>query len=146
MDRISFQNKVKEMSEKNPTLFALETDVKADIEKIEDIEKHYDIILPEAYKDFVRQYGGGYFGLVVVYSCDCSGMFYLKDNISKEWVEEKCFLPVIDLETGDFLGFEIDAGICKSKVTLYLHEEVSLQKMELDFYEALLRFGLKCDV
>ena len=47
MDRISFQNKVREMSEKKPRLFALESDAKVDIEKIEDVEKYYDIILPD---------------------------------------------------------------------------------------------------
>ena len=45
----------------------------------------------------------------------------------------------------DLLGFEIDAGICKSKVTLYSHEEEALQGMQMDFYEALLKYGLKCD-
>lgn len=38
------------------------------------------------------------------------------------------------------MGFEIDAGICKSKVALYSHEEEELQRMQIDFYEALLRF------
>ena len=38
MDRISFQNKVREMSEKKPRLFALESDAKVDIEKIEDVK------------------------------------------------------------------------------------------------------------
>ena len=145
MDRISFQNKVREMSEKKPRLFALESDAKVDIEKIEDVEKYYDIILPDSYKDFASQYGGGYFGIIVVYSCDCNGMFYIKDNVLKEWVIEKFFFPVVDLETGDFLGFEIDAGICKSKVTLYSHEEEALQGMQMDFYEVLLKYGLKCD-
>lgn len=95
MDRISFQNKIRKMIEKPSRLLALESDAKV-------------IILPDSYKDFVSQYGGGYFGFIVVYSCDCNGMFYIKDNVLKEWVKEKSFLPVVDLETGDFLGFEID--------------------------------------
>ena len=33
----------------------------------------------------------------------------------------------------------------KSKVTLYSHEEEALQGMQMDFYEALLKYGLKCD-
>lgn len=145
MDRISFPNKVRQMVEKKPRLFALESDAKADIEKIEDVEKYYDAILPDAYKDFVNQYGGGYFGFIVVYSCDCNGMFYIKDNVLKEWVAEKSFLPVVDFETGDFLGFEIKAGICQNTIALYSHEEDELHEIEMDFYEALLKFGLKCD-
>lgn len=40
---------------------------------------------------------------------------------------------------------EVDAGICKSIVTMYSHEGETLQEMQIDFYEALLKFGLKCD-
>ncbi len=146
MDRISFQNKVREMTEEKPRLFALESDAKADNEVIEDVEKYYNVILPDAYKDFVGQYGGGYFGLLVVYSCDCNGMFYIRDNVLKEWVVEKSFLPIVDFETGDFLGFEIDAETCKSEVALYSHEEDEIHEMQMDFYQALLKFGLKCDI
>ena len=42
------------MSEKKPRLFALESDAKVDIEKIEDVEKYYDIILPDSYKRFLQ--------------------------------------------------------------------------------------------
>ena len=108
-------------------------------------EQGTDELLPDSYKDFVSQYGGGYFGFIVVYSCDCNGMFYIEDNVLKEWVAEKCFLPVVDLETGDLLRFGIDAGICKSIVTMYSHEGETLQEMQIDFYEALLKFGLKYD-
>lgn len=34
------------------------SDAKADNERIADVEKYYDIILPDSYKDFVSQYGG----------------------------------------------------------------------------------------
>ena len=54
-------------------------------------EQGADELLPDSYKDFVSQYGGGYFGFIVVYSCDCNGMFYIEDNVLKEWVAEKCF-------------------------------------------------------
>ncbi len=81
MDSASFQNKVLEMAEKKPRLFALESDAKADSGEIEDIETYYNIILPDSYKDFVSQYGGGYFGFIAVYSCDCDGMFFIKDKV-----------------------------------------------------------------
>ena len=56
-----------EMTEKKPGLFALESDAKVDIERIADVEKYYDIILPDSYKNFVSQYGGGYFGFSSVF-------------------------------------------------------------------------------
>ena len=145
MDRISFRNKIKEIAEKFPKLFALVSDAKVDIAEVKTVEEYYNIILPDSYKDFVNQYGGGYFGFIVVYSCDSDGMFYIKEHVLKEWVKDQLFLPVIDLETGDFLGFEVKDGICKKQVSLYLHEEDSIQEMQIDFYEALLEFGLNCE-
>lgn len=146
MDKCSFQNKVKEIAEKEPILFALESDSKADSEMIEDVESYYGIKLPDTYKDFVNQYGGGYFGYIVVYSCDSNGMFYIKDNVLKEWVFEKGFLPVVDFETGDLLGFQVKEGVCQSTVTEYLHEENELHEMNIDFYEILLKYGLKFSI
>lgn len=143
MDKRCFQNKVKEIAEKEPRLFALETDSRANDKMIENIECYYNVKLPEPYKDFVNLYGGGYFGFIVVYSCDSNGMYYIKDKVLKEWVLERAFLPVIDFETGDFLGFEIKEGVCQSTVTMYLHEENCLHEMGMDFYEILLKYGLK---
>lgn len=145
MDRHNFENMVREMMEKKPKLFALELDSKASIEMIEIVEEYYEIKLPDSYKYFVNQYGGGYFGFIVVYSCDCNGMFYIKDNVLKEWVLERSFLPVIDFETGDFLGFKIENGVCQNIVVLYLHEENELHTLEMDFYDALLKYALKCN-
>lgn len=145
MDRHNFENMVREMMEKKPKLFALESDNKASVEMIEIVEKYYEIKLPDSYKYFVNQYGGGYFGFIVVYSCDYNGMFYIKDNVLKKWVLERSFLPVIDFETGDFLGFKIENGVCQNIVVLYLHEENELQTLEIDFYDALLKYGLKCN-
>lgn len=143
MDKHSFQNRVKNIIEKKPRLFALETDSRANGQMIESIESYYNVKLPETYKDFVKQYGGGYFGFIVVYSCDSNGMFYIKNKVLKEWVLERDFLPVIDFETGDFLGFEIKEGVCQNIVTMYLHEENKLHEMGMDFYEVLLKYGLR---
>ena len=143
MEKHNFQNIIREVAEKNPIIFALEPDARAEAQRIDDVEKYYEVTLPDSYKDFASQYGGGYFGFIVVYSCDCNGAFYIKKNVLKEWVLEKSFLPVVDLETGDFIGFEIKDGICQNMVALYSHEEGDVRKMEVDFYEALLIYGLK---
>lgn len=145
MDKISFDNKLKEIVVGKPKLFALESDNKANDEKINIVEKYYKIKLPDSYKEFVKQYGGGYFGFIVVYSCDKNGMFYIKDYVSKEWIQNKSFLPIVDLETGDFIGFKVKEGICRNTVSLYSHEENKLENLEMNFYDALLRYGFKCN-
>lgn len=143
MEKNTFSARVKEIAEKAPKLFALESDYMADLEMIADVERNYNLKLPCSYIEFVQQYGGGYFGFIVVFSCDCNGRFYIRNKISAEWVEERKFLPVIDLETGDYIGFRIKDGSCQSEVSLYLHEENSFRDTGLDFYEALLKYGLK---
>ena len=41
-------------------------------------------------------------------------MFYLQDYVSLSMIEEFGMLPVIDLETGDYIGFDIEKnGIFK---------------------------------
>ena len=104
-------------------LFALESDDKANREMIELVENYYNVLLPNMYKNFVKQYGGGY-------------------KVLKEWVLRKKFLPVVDFETGDYLGFEITDGICQDKIVLYSHEEDEVRDLEMDFYDALLKYGL----
>lgn len=99
--------------------------------------------MPDFYRDFLCHYGGGYFGCVIVYSCDGKGLFYIRDNAIKEWISEKLFLPVVDFETGDFLGFEIKEGVCQDIVSLYSHEEEDVYELGMDFYEALLKYGLQ---
>lgn len=143
MDRFTFQSKIEEMKRKKPKLFALEWDDRTSSEMIEKIEKYYNVIFAESYKDFVNQYGGGYFGYIVIYSCDKEGKFFINKHVSKEWTIKKSFLPVVDFETGDLLGFEIKGGVCQNTVSLYTHGEDKLHNLGMDFYEAVLKYGLK---
>ena len=67
-----FRNKVQQVKAKKPILFALETDTPPSIDKIEDFEKIYRMVLPEKYKLFIIEFGGGYFGYANIYSLDNS--------------------------------------------------------------------------
>ncbi|MCM1416757.1 MAG: SMI1/KNR4 family protein [bacterium] len=144
MDKNIFDNKVREIVEKSPRLFGLHSDNMASAAMIKDVEEYYNFKLPDSYKEYLKQYGGGYFGYIIVYSCDYNSMFYIKKNVAKELVLENAFLPIIDLETGDFIGFKILGEKCQNAVTLYLHEEDELQDLKMDFYDALLKYGLNC--
>ena len=48
-----FRNNVQQVKAKKPILFALETDTPPSIDKIEDFEKIYRMVLPEKYKLFI---------------------------------------------------------------------------------------------
>ena len=107
MEIDEFDSKVSTITARHPQLLALERDRKATEEMMDRVEAYYQMRLPEAYRAFVQRYGGGYFGAVLVFSCDAAGAFYLPDHAGKEWVTRQAILPVIDLETGDYLGFPI---------------------------------------
>lgn len=76
-----FRNKVQQVKAKKPILFALETDTPPSIDKIEDFEKIYRMVLPEKYKLFIIEFGGGYFGYANIYSLDNSSNYFIM-NIS----------------------------------------------------------------
>lgn len=141
MDKIKFDIKIKEIAKKDPVLFELESDKSAEEESISYIENYYEAKLPDDYKEFLKQYGGGYFGYIVVFSCDKNGMFYIKDNISKSWIEKKSFFPVIDFETGDYLGFKVKDKVCQNEMVLYSHEENEFTRLDIDFWTSLLKYG-----
>lgn len=143
MDRSLFESKVNDMFIKKPKLFCFGFDERASNKMIEEVEKYYNVRMCKEYKEFLELYGGGYFGFVVIFSCDHNSKFYIKSNVLKDWVSEKLFLPVVDLETGDFFGFEIMDGKCQNTISLYSHEEDMIYELEMDFYEILLKYGLK---
>lgn len=145
MDIIEFAQKVDELAKKDPKLLALERDQRATSKMVFDVENYYDLKFPQDYIDFLKRYGGGYFGFTVVFSFDANGDFYIKNNISKQWTAEKNFLPFLDLETGDFIGFLIQNRICTEKIAVYSHEEGELSELNLDFYNVLLKYGLNLD-
>lgn len=141
MDINEFEIKVGEIVKRNPKLLALESDKKADFEMILDIENYYGLKFPEDYVDFLMRYGGGYFGFVAVFSCDPNGNFYMKNNVSKSWVEEKNFLPFVDLETGDFIGFVVRNKVCSGEIVIYLHEEDEFSELNRTFFDVILKYG-----
>ena len=57
MKREEFDKLVEEVKSKNPILFGLEPDQKAEVAEIENVEAYYGIKLPQDYKDFLLKYG-----------------------------------------------------------------------------------------
>ncbi len=137
-DFIKIQQQVKLTQ---PILFGLETDSIPQKNDIENIENYYNIILPESYINFLMEFGGGIFVFIIVYSLDKESVYYLKHNVQRDFVRNKKFLPVIDFETGDVAGFRIKNNKCESMITIYNHEEEKMTDLNLDFYDAIVKYG-----
>lgn len=143
MNKKEFEEMTQKVKNKNPRIFGLDSDCKPTAEDIDLLEKYYNIVFPRSYKEFLLQYGGGYFAYTVVYSLDNQSPFYVKKNVSAEFINDNNFFPIIDFETGDLAGFKVDNGICEDTIVLYSHEEKIISDTKLNFYDALGKYGLK---
>ena len=143
MDKKEFDELIQQVKENKPKLFGLDADEIPTITDIDMIEKYYGIVFPKSYKEFVLQYGGGYFAFTVVYSFDKQSSFYIKNNVTTEFINSNQIFPVIDFETGDLAGFRINNGICEDSIVLYNHEEKMLSELKIGLYDALVKYGLK---
>lgn len=143
MDKREFEELAQKVKIKNPRIFDLDADCKPTIKDIELMEEYYHIVFPRCYKEFLLQYGGGYFAFTIVYSLDSQSPFYVKNNVSIEFINDNKFFPVIDFETGDLAGFKVNNGICEDSIVLYNHEEKVTSDIKLNFYDAIEKYGFK---
>ncbi len=144
MNLNEFSRVVDEMKVKNPVWFGLESDPKSTESDIKDIESHLLIKLPGEYKEFVKEYGGGYFAFTNVFSGDKESEWYIStQNDAIDLLNSHEFLAVSDNETGDYYGFKVINGICESKISLYDHEDNQLKSTEYkNLYDFLIKVGL----
>jgi len=143
MTFVEFNTEVEKYKTENAILFQLDSDCIVGEDDINSCEKHYGIELPESYKQLLKKYGGGYFGYAVFYSLDKEGSFCLYDYISDDEIKEYNMLPVIDLETGDYIGFNIENNKCTEDMYLWMHEEKKRKRIMEDFFEVLIDVGIK---
>ena len=67
-----------------PGLFEIEDpDSQASDEQLEDVERSLGIRLPPSYRAFLRQFGGGTYGFIVIFSADPQSEWYLPNKQMK---------------------------------------------------------------
>lgn len=137
-----FMLMIEVVKEKNPHLFDLERDAVVDDSVVSVVEQKYGIIFPECYKNFVRNFGGGCFGYIIVYSLDSFGLYNILEHVSKDMICKMEMLPVIDLETGDYIGFDIIGGKCLDRLVYWEHDSEEKKIINAGFYEILINMGL----
>ena len=77
-----FCDTVENARRQRPVLFGLPSDESPADETIAETEAFLQIALPESYKAFLKQYGGGCFGFTLVYSCDPHSRHSLTKNVT----------------------------------------------------------------
>lgn len=144
MDFNEFSKIVDEKMVSNPIWFGLESDSKSTDDDITEIENSISIILPQEYKQFVKNYGGGYFAFTNVFSGIRDSEWYIvTQNIEAGFNEANSFIAVSDNGTGDFYGFEVNDGKCESKISFYDHEDNTVKTTQYsNLFDYLVKVGL----
>lgn len=113
----------------NPVWFGLDSEEKPEKEDILNAEKMYSVKLPEQYKRFLLEYGGGCFAFINIYNPG--------DNNPIEFVKKYNFLAISDNGGGDLYGFKIFNGRCNNGISVYLHDDKKIEDTE---YSDVLEF------
>lgn len=149
MDYTHFKEIVDEVKRKNPHLFELEHDQILSMTEIDIIEKKMNIRLPQDYRRFISEFGGGFFGYAIVYSLDENSCFYMFQDaplVQKGYLPKE-YLPVFDNGCGDIYVLKIYERQCLDEVYFFNHERMSVAKTKFtNILEYLVEVGLKQDI
>ena len=135
-----FSKLVNDCKERELILFGLEHDEILSIDEIEEFEEKIHIELPEKYKKFLSEYGGGYFGYANVYSLDEGSDFYLLHNND---VPVDKYLRIADNGCGDYYLLLVEDKKCSEQLYFFEHDETAVCATEYaDILEYLVKEGL----
>ena len=126
-----------------PHLFELGVDCTVDDRQISIIENEYGIVFPDSYKKLLKNIGGGYFGFIALYSFDQNSPLDFTKYVSVKLIEELKLLPVVDLETGDYIGYEVKDNTCTEKLFVLNHDDNSKRTLDKNIYEILISCGME---
>jgi hypothetical protein len=142
VQRDDFNALVEKARANHPRWFELERDAPADEQRVRDVELAMGVQLPEAYRSFLLDHGGGYFAFVFVFGVDADSDWFI---VERNRERPPSFLAVTDPGTGDLCGFIVDAqGRCSSEVTVLDHETHAVSDTGFaDFYEMIAARALE---
>lgn len=144
MEFSAFLSIVSEAKVKKPVLFALETDPPATEVDISGAEARLSVQFPLEYKDFLRRFGGGFFGFTNVFSVLASSPWYVVDRNFASGVPLQEFLAISDNGVGDYYGFSVANAVCGSHVAFLDHEtRAVVSTPHSDLFEYLVVVGLE---
>jgi len=141
MNYNDFRELANEIKSKKPILFELEHDEILSLEDMRFYEEENGFRLPENYRLFLSEFGGGYFGFTTIYSLDENSDFCILKH--RRSVPEN-YLPISDNGCGDYYMLKICNGQCSDELYFWNHSTDNIEKCGFtDVLEYLLETGLK---
>lgn len=132
MDFEAFKRKLNEVRARNPVWFGIESDAKPSVSDILHAEACLGVKLPDDYKVFIRENGGGYFGFSNVYSLEDGSDWNIVDLNGRYADIRGDYLIFSENGSGDFYGFKVVNDTCEPYVYFYDHEITSWQEKAYD--------------
>lgn len=122
MDFKSFKEFVEKARNDHPFWFGMDSDESPDNTAITEAEEKLGAKLPADYRNFVFEYGGGYFAFSNVYSLEAESDWNLVDA-NYRYDSIRCgHVLISENGSGDFYGFRVVDGVCKPEIYFYDHE------------------------
>lgn len=122
MDWGEFKRLVKERRSKRPVWFGLESDPPSSEAEVEAAERSLAVSLPPEYRLFVKEFGGGYFAFVNIFSVTRNSDWNIVDRNRTVPLSADQFVAVSDNGTGDYYGFPVKGERCLSRIVFLDHE------------------------
>ena len=139
-----FRRIVTEAKQRNPIWFALQTERPATDAEIQQAEWQLRTSLPEEYKEFVKEFGGGYFAFANVFSVASGGDWNIVDRNRKENLIGSGYVAISDPNTGDLYGFKSEDKRCRSQIMVLDHDSGEWHATRYqDLFEFLASTALK---
>ncbi len=144
MNLEEFRVAVARAREEHPQWFGLPPDARPDDARIESQQQALGVRLPDEYVDFVREFGGGDFAFLAVYSMDENSDVNVVVKNREPWLNRGDFVAVADNGAGDYYGFAVKDGRCSPQVLLLDHETGEMRAIgHADFFEFAQAEGLQ---
>lgn len=141
MTKSEFEQLVAEKKARRPIWFELESESPCSEEDIASLEAVLGAHLAPEFRDFLATHGAGMFAFLKVLGVKRGTSWELASHRHGLPVD---FVPVGDLETGDYYGHKVVDGQCEPTVSVWDHETSAIQPTQYDdFYSLVAAVGLK---
>lgn len=143
MDFQAFRQLVEKTRSDHPIWFGMDSDPIPSESLLLEAESKLSAKLPNEYRNFVLEYGGGYFAFSNVYSLNPGSDWNVLD-VNHEYQEIRDdHILISENGSGDFYGFRVIDGVCRSEIYFYDHETGSWQETTYgNIFEYLEKFAL----
>ena len=143
MDRKTFAETVDAARTAHPVWFDLPSDALASDSDLERVSRQLGVELPGDYAWFLREYGGGDFGLATVHAADEYTDCHVVDRQPGEPAQMPAFS---DYGAGDRYVFPVEDGVAADEILWLDHETGELTSSERGgFLGFLARTGLRTE-